>query len=1198
MPRLTGTDSSGEVVAAPLPRPVFNAPPPAPQIPPQDRAQPVAWVEDRNAYIKAKMAAQQAEFQRQAEARRQQQEWMQQQWQAAAQRQPRIRTAFEGAQRAGQQIGQLQDLGRDMRAPVTQLMDDYRQARTPDGSSIGERVVSGLRTEIPYAEQVASTVGDTIREQGAPVFRDTAGLSLLQRPGEKYKNVPTLSGVLGGGVEGSVPTEVWMAALELVPGIGTVPDLLKAAKRGMPEALLALSRTADNIADNPKALKAWDALVRGESGKLRLPGSTKIVTYKDLPTSPSLLGSPVEAYHGTGARFTQFDEGLLDQTALYGPGVYMTDDAGIAAEYAATRARQASKITDAQLREAAAKGLRGDAINYRPNQSEAVVQSLRPRADLRILNMERPLPDELIPVYDELSPIDGEIKRGMTGAQANKALREALAYDGMTSWDAADVLDSLNQKLMQRGYDGIAHVGGIKGGKPHTVTVIFDPKNVEIVTPQTRAQALGDQIRKLITSEEGSLTPGKFLPEETPKPVTGEVLPTVNEKITSMMKDAVMLTPAQRKAFTEAGRLRQAQGVTDALKGPGSTTDRALNARAAQRGKIIPAIKPIGGQLTAPEINDAFSQIDQAFDAGRITTFEHPNATSALNLLFYGTRLPGEEKLPLNLMKHERTLLGRILGPEFADALPKTREQLTLWQKAVDIATVPRALMASLDVSAPGRQGIMLLPRNPKEWFGAWVPMIKAMGSEEYYLRRTSEMLSDPELVRLREGGLVITDVGGGKTASEEFISHLAGRFPGVRMSERGYSMYLNELRASVAKKNLRYLEKAGKATDENIAQTAGWVNHFSGQGDLGAAGEYVPTLNAMFFSPKFLVSRPQAIWDLMKTGVSKEVRWQAAQNLGAFVGAGMATLAGLKMSGAAEVDIDPRSSDFGKVRVGNTRIDFWGGFQPIARMVVQASTGKRNTGALTEDISRTAVVKRFFRGKLSPTVGVVWDTFVEKGKNFQGDMSNYKKMPFDSEGGLSDAAVRLVIPLFIQGAIDGYREGGAKGAGLSLLGGAGLGVSSYEPSETTIKKEAKAEGQQQVEKYGATVKDGKVWPNQLDEAWEKDSWRKAFSAAFPKFSASHPKPFTDLEEMKAAYVEYTLKETLKGKPEPGKSLEETKLSVGRFFDAAEQVKAWKQLEFDTRMELYRAHPDALQAARDAGIEKLGEEERKALGID
>jgi hypothetical protein len=44
-------------------------------------------------------------------------------------------------------------------------------------------------------------------------------------------------------------------------------------------------------------------------------------------------------------------------------------------------------------------------------------------------------------------------------------------------------------------------------------------------------------------------------------------------------------------------------------------------------------------------------------------------------------------------------------------------------------------------------------------------------------------------------------------------------------------------------------------------------------------------------------------------------------------------------------VEIDPRSTDFGKIKVGNIRWDIWGGFQQWVRVASQLATGERKTG-------------------------------------------------------------------------------------------------------------------------------------------------------------------------------------------------------------------------------------------------------------
>ena len=60
-------------------------------------------------------------------------------------------------------------------------------------------------------------------------------------------------------------------------------------------------------------------------------------------------------------------------------------------------------------------------------------------------------------------------------------------------------------------------------------------------------------------------------------------------------------------------------------------------------------------------------------------------------------------------------------------------------------------------------------------------------------------------------------------------------------------------------------------------------------------------------------------------------VRKEAARDLVAFLGIGASVLGLAKMAGA-EIETEPTSSDFGKIKIGNTRYDIWAGFQQFAR--------------------------------------------------------------------------------------------------------------------------------------------------------------------------------------------------------------------------------------------------------------------------
>jgi hypothetical protein len=160
-----------------------------------------------------------------------------------------------------------------------------------------------------------------------------------------------------------------------------------------------------------------------------------------------------------------------------------------------------------------------------------------------------------------------------------------------------------------------------------------------------------------------------------------------------------------------------------------------------------------------------------------------------------------------------------------------------------------------------------------------------------------------------------------------------------------------------------------------------------------------------------------------------------------------------LKASGVADVQVDPRSSDFGKIKLGPTRINFWGTSQLVARSIAQAITTTRLDPELgPQSIDPGDVFARYFRSGASPEIGFIWDGIT--GETFLGERLRTSeergisaldilRREFDptAEGG-GDRWIPLAWLDIKEGIEQDQFRGGVAGAAGIL----GLGVASFEP--------------------------------------------------------------------------------------------------------------------------------------------------------
>jgi len=149
------------------------------------------------------------------------------------------------------------------------------------------------------------------------------------------------------------------------------------------------------------------------------------------------------------------------------------------------------------------------------------------------------------------------------------------------------------------------------------------------------------------------------------------------------------------------------------------------------------------------------------------------------------------------------------------------------------------------------------------------------------------------------------------------------------------------------------------------------------------------------------------------------------------------------KLAGG-DIEMDPRSADFGKIRIGNTRIDPLAGISQTIVLLSRLWTGETKTAAgkvvpiRGEKVpygkgTAADVTARFLRTKLSPVPATALD--IAAGENVVGEPVTPASV---AEG--------LFAPMAIQDIYEAMKDQGVgRGAALGILAFFGMGLQTYE---------------------------------------------------------------------------------------------------------------------------------------------------------
>ena len=362
---------------------------------------------------------------------------------------------------------------------------------------------------------------------------------------------------------------------------------------------------------------------------------------------------------------------------------------------------------------------------------------------------------------------------------------------------------------------------------------------------------------------------------------------------------------------------------------------------------------------------------------------------------------------------------------------------------------VSRALITSADLSAVLRQGAFIGFGNPARAIRNLGPMLRAMTSEQYAYNVGEQLANRPNAALYKRAGLFLHEPGTPSLARQEeaYMSRTAESLPYgigkvVAGSQRAYTTFLNLLRADTFDAMKETLGRNGELTVDEAKAIANYVNAATGRGNLGALTQAAVPLNTFFFAPRYVASRFQLLTGEPLIRGSWRTRKLIAGEYAKFL-IGIGTVYAISKLAGASVEEDPHSADFGKIKIGDTRIDPLAGLSQSVVMPTRVLSGetKKASGEIVpirgSDVpyggdTTGSVIGRFMRSKFSPATGLVFD--VLSGTDVVGE-------PVTP----GSAALRLVLPMSGRDIFDALKAHGVPaGTALGLMSIFGMSVSTY----------------------------------------------------------------------------------------------------------------------------------------------------------
>jgi hypothetical protein len=657
---------------------------------------------------------------------------------------------------------------------------------------------------------------------------------------------------------------------------------------------------------------------------------------------------------------------------------------------------------------------------------------------------------------------------------------------GITAEDATAAANAVRKGILE-GEAGFAKVPG-KGAEETAQAM-----TKEGAVPPLKIRAIPETEAPPPVSIAARAGPEAAAAAEAAGPFVGKMYRLLDATL-STYRGRIVPAVAEKRAVGAAEIAAAREGATAT-----NIHERLAQAFGGLKGKAERGFA-FGEKFTTGEVDEALAK---AFTSPRLPQYGGANLAKALEEMIL------QRQVPTNLAALKT--IGRV-WPELQPLIRGMQtEHLDLFRELIDAANLPRAVAASMDMSAPMRQGAVFIAR--KQWWQAWDDMVKAelaLGPD-YANAHFEKMAMDADWnLIVDRGGLRIADPGTGiaqelgveAPRQEMFsaigrggthVSEWTAKLPGIAQSQWGYTTFGNDLRWNMTKQKIMEWRGNGtKFTMNDVKALATWNNIGSGWGLLPKfLDKNISELGTVLFAPRFWASRletyPMGLYYFIRNPV---LRRQIAYDLVSFTASNLALLAILKYGAGVDVELDSLSTDFARARFGNTRVDFWAGMQPNIRAIAQMISGHGKSTETGEfyPVDRWMEMIRVLQGHLSPLAGTISD--VKMGRTYTGD----EVVP-TSPGFLKQLAARFV-PFWINDLADAIKTGGPAMAFAGPLSFFGTSVLSYQTPFGKLEQERNIVTQQRT--AAGLIKDnnGNVLPKMDIKKLRETIGTKAANAA------------------------------------------------------------------------------------------------------